>query len=54
MIMTWAVTATDGGTLVELTADNVPDAVSATDHVAGLESSLEKLAHYLATERPWR
>jgi len=48
MIMRWAVTAIDGGSLVEITADNVPDAVSVDDHAAGMNSSLEKLAEYLA------
>src|SRR6266498_2817783 len=40
MIMTWEVTAADGGTRVEITADNVPDGVSPEDHAAGLTSSL--------------
>jgi len=49
MIMTWEVIPVDGGTRVEFTADNVPGAVSEGDHVAGMESSLAKLAGYLAT-----
>jgi uncharacterized protein YndB with AHSA1/START domain len=48
MTMRRELTDTDGGTLVKITADNVPDAVSAHDHAAGLESSLEKLAAYVA------
>jgi uncharacterized protein YndB with AHSA1/START domain len=48
MVMRWEVTAIDGGTLVEITADNVPDAVSEEDHAAGLSSSLAKLADYVA------
>jgi len=48
MTMTWAVTAIVAGTLVEITADNVPDAVSAEDHAAGMKSSLEKLAEHFA------
>ena len=48
MIMNWVVTAIDGGTLVEITAENVPDAVSAEEHAAGMNSSLEKLAEYFA------
>jgi uncharacterized protein YndB with AHSA1/START domain len=48
MIMRWEVTAIDGGTRVEVTAEDVPDAVSEEDHAAGLESSLAKLAQYLA------
>jgi uncharacterized protein YndB with AHSA1/START domain len=48
MIMSWVVTAAVGGTLVEITAVDVPDAVSAEDHAAGMNSSLEKLAEYFA------
>jgi uncharacterized protein YndB with AHSA1/START domain len=47
MTMTWEVTPTDGGTRVDLTADNVPDGVSADDHAAGMTSSLDQLAEYL-------
>jgi len=47
MTMRWEVTDTEGGTLVEITADNVPEAVSAQDHAAGLKSSLEKLAAFV-------
>ena len=47
MTMTWAVTAVDGGTRVEITADDVPDGISAEDHARGLTSSLENLATYL-------
>jgi hypothetical protein len=47
MTMRWEVTKADGGTFVEITADNVPDGISPQDHAAGLESSLQKLADYL-------
>ena len=47
MTMTWAVRAVDGGTHVEIVADDVPDGVSAHDHAAGLTSSLDNLATYL-------
>jgi uncharacterized protein YndB with AHSA1/START domain len=47
MTMTWRVTAVDGGTRVEITAENVPDGISAEDHAAGLASSLAKLAGHL-------
>ncbi|HLY83961.1 MAG TPA: SRPBCC domain-containing protein [Acidimicrobiales bacterium] len=47
MTMTWEVTAVDGGTRVDVTADNVPDVVSQEDHAAGMTSSLDKLAQYL-------
>jgi uncharacterized protein YndB with AHSA1/START domain len=47
MTMTWEVTAVKGGTRVDIIADDVPDVVSATDHAAGLTSSLVNLADYL-------
>jgi uncharacterized protein YndB with AHSA1/START domain len=47
MTMTWEVTAIDGGTRVVVTADDVPDGISADDHAAGLASSLANLAHHL-------
>ncbi|HUZ20505.1 MAG TPA: SRPBCC family protein [Acidimicrobiales bacterium] len=47
MTMTWEVTAVDGGTRVDITADDVPDVVSPEDHAAGLTSSLVNLADYL-------
>ncbi len=49
MVMRWEVTAIDGGTLVTITADNVPDAIPEEDHAAGLSSSLAKLADHVAT-----
>lgn len=47
MTMTWSVTAVDGGTLVEVRADNVPPGISAEDHATGMASSLANLASYL-------
>jgi len=47
MTMTWEVTGVEGGTRVDITADDVPDAVSPEDHAAGLNSSLANLATYL-------
>lgn len=47
MTMTWAVRAVEGGTRVEITADDVPEGISADDHSAGLTSTLENLARYL-------
>jgi uncharacterized protein YndB with AHSA1/START domain len=47
MTMTWTVQAVDGGTRVEITADEVPDGISAEDHAAGLTSSLDNLARYV-------
>jgi uncharacterized protein YndB with AHSA1/START domain len=49
MTMTWAVAEVDGGTRVEITADDVPDGISAEDHATGLASSLENLAAYVAS-----
>ena len=47
MTMTWEVTAVDGGTRVDITADDVPDGISAEDHAVGLASSLANLADHL-------
>ena len=47
MTMTWAVTAVDAGTRVDIRADDVPDGISAADHAAGLSSSLTNLAVHL-------
>jgi uncharacterized protein YndB with AHSA1/START domain len=47
MTMTWDISSVDGGTLVEVTADDVPDGISADDHAAGMASSLANLAGHL-------
>jgi uncharacterized protein YndB with AHSA1/START domain len=47
MIMTWAVSAADAGTRVDIVAEDVPDGISAEDHAAGLASSLTNLAAYV-------
>ncbi|MGH3191313.1 MAG: SRPBCC family protein [Streptosporangiaceae bacterium] len=47
MTMTWAVTAVDAGTRVDIVAEDVPDGIAAEDHAAGLASSLAKLAAYV-------
>jgi uncharacterized protein YndB with AHSA1/START domain len=47
MTMTWELTAIDGGTRVDVRAEDVPAGVSAADHAAGLNSSLANLATYL-------
>ncbi|MGB2711642.1 MAG: SRPBCC domain-containing protein [Conexibacter sp.] len=47
MTMTWEVTAVDGGTRIEIRAENVPAGISADDHAAGLASSLENLAAHV-------
>lgn len=46
MTMTWDVIAVDEGTRVDITAEDVPDGISAEDHAAGLASSLANLADY--------
>jgi uncharacterized protein YndB with AHSA1/START domain len=48
MRMSWEVTAIDGGSLVEIRADDVPEGITAEDHAAGLASSLDNLAAFLA------
>jgi len=47
MTMTWAVQTVDGGTRVEITADDVPGGISVEDHAAGMASSLDSLASYV-------
>jgi uncharacterized protein YndB with AHSA1/START domain len=47
MTMTWEVAAVDGGTRVDIRADDVPAGISAEDHAAGLSSSLANLATHL-------
>ena len=47
MTMRWELTEVDGGTRVEIVADDVPDGIAADDHAAGLASSLGNLADYL-------
>lgn len=47
MTMTWAVERVEAGTQVEFRAENVPDGISAEDHVAGLTSSLANLAAHV-------
>ena len=47
MTLTWEVTAVDEGTRVDITADDVPDGISAEDHAVGLASSLAHLAGHV-------
>jgi uncharacterized protein YndB with AHSA1/START domain len=47
MNVTWEITAVDGGTRIDVTAEDVPDGISAEDHAAGLASSLANLADHL-------
>ena len=48
MTMTWALTAVEGGTRVDITADDVPDGITAADHAEGIAASLANLAAYTA------
>jgi uncharacterized protein YndB with AHSA1/START domain len=47
MVMTWKLTPVEGGTLVDIVAEAVPDGISAEDHAAGLAASLANLANYV-------
>ena len=47
MTMTWEVDGVEGGTRVTITADDVPDGISAEDHAEGIASSLANLAAFL-------
>ncbi|HEU5072698.1 MAG TPA: SRPBCC domain-containing protein [Polyangiaceae bacterium] len=47
MTMTWSFEAAEAGTLVRVTAENVPPGISKADHDAGLRSSLENLARFV-------
>lgn len=47
MTMTWTLAEVDGGTEVSVRADDVPPGISASDHEAGIASSLVNLAAYV-------
>lgn len=47
MTMTWEVDEVRDGTRVRITADHVPDGISAEDHAQGLSASLTNLAEHL-------
>lgn len=51
MTMIWEVRPADGQTTVRITAEDVPDGISAEDHAQGLASSLANLAAYVEEER---
>lgn len=46
MTMTWTFEPAAGGTLVTITAENVPPGISEADHAAGLNASLDNLARF--------
>lgn len=48
MLLTWSLEDADGGTTVTVTAENVPPGISKEDHDAGLRSTLDNLAAYIA------
>ncbi|HVE94000.1 MAG TPA: SRPBCC family protein [Acidimicrobiales bacterium] len=47
MTMTWELATVEGGTRVDIIAEDVPDGISREDHATGLASSLENLAAYV-------
>ena len=47
MTMTWSVTPSGEGSLIDISAADVPSGISPEDHAAGMASSLENLAAYL-------
>ena len=47
MTMSWELAVDGSGTRLVITAEDVPDGISAQDHEAGLASSLENLAAFL-------
>lgn len=52
MRMTWAVAAEDGGTLVVIRADDVPEGITEVDHQEGIRSSLAQLAALVESGQP--
>lgn len=46
MTMTWTLNEVEGGTEVSVFAEDVPPGISASDHEAGIASSLANLAAY--------
>jgi uncharacterized protein YndB with AHSA1/START domain len=47
MTMTWTLSEVRDGTLVEVTASNVPDGITPEEHRLGMSSSLANLAAYV-------
>jgi len=50
MTMRWVLGATAGGTIVTVTAENVPSGISRADHEKGMASSLANLAAYVEAQ----
>lgn len=51
MRMTWTFETANGGTLVQICAENVPEGIKPKDHQAGLDSSLANLARFTQARR---
>ena len=51
MTMTWSLEAVEGGTLVTITATDVPDGIPSADHVAAFASTLGGLKTYVEAHR---
>ena len=51
MTMTWTLEPADRGTLVTITATDVPDGISSKDHVTAFESTLSNLDTYVRDNR---
>jgi uncharacterized protein YndB with AHSA1/START domain len=51
MTMTWSLEALETGTLVTITATDVPDGISSDDHVRAFGSTLANLDRYLQDRR---
>lgn len=47
MVMTWLLAVVDGGTEVNVSAENVPPGIDPRDHQRGMQSSLANLASYV-------
>jgi uncharacterized protein YndB with AHSA1/START domain len=50
MTMTWQLSDEDGGTRVDIRADDVPPGISAEDHAMGMRSTLANLAAFLEAD----
>ncbi|MGC4112234.1 MAG: SRPBCC domain-containing protein [Nocardioides sp.] len=51
MTMTWSLEPVDTGTLVTITATDVPDGISSSDHATAFESTLSNLSAYVTRDR---
>ncbi|MCW2817375.1 MAG: Activator of Hsp90 ATPase 1 family protein [Marmoricola sp.] len=50
MTMTWTLEPTTGGTLVTITATDVPDGIDSADHAVAFEATLRQLAAHVADQ----